>query len=254
MTTTDPPRLDPAEFFDFVGRSRGSVVFLSVHPAHPFNRALARHLEGLDEEPIEIVTMDLSELVVMRSPVLAFLHAGLRRIPDVPPIDVLPGYYLLCEGHVLAWRSGLPARGDAAEILRGSLLGAFMSAVTRRLSYVRRSVLESAEEVAARRMASAFGDALGRFRKNPQPPPPPRSSAASDHDVQWAYRTLGIDPGATDDEVTRAWRDLRREHHPDRAANDPAEFERRNRVSAELNDAREIIREHRSRQQHRAAS
>jgi len=254
MTTTDPHRLDPAEFFDFVGRSRGSLIFLSVHPAHALNRALMEHLETLDEHPVDIAMMDLSELVVTRSPALAFLHAGLRRIPNVPPIDVLPGYYLLCEGHVLAWRSGLPAREDVAEILRGSLPGAFMSVVTRRLSYVRRSVLASAEEVTARRLANAFGDALGRFRKNPQPPPPPHTGTASDHDVLWAYQTLGIDADATDEEVTRAWRDLRREHHPDRAADDPAEFERRNRVSAKLNDAREIIRGHRVRQQHRAAS
>lgn len=36
------------------------------------------------------------------------------------------------------------------------------------------------------------------------------------------YATLGIEPGATMDEVKAAYRAKMREHHPDRFANDPA--------------------------------
>jgi len=156
---------------------------------------------------------------------------------------------------VLAWESGLPVFDDARMILRGSIMGAIFAAVTQKLAFVTRSLQLSAEETAAHRLADVFRDALGRHRRDPRPPPPPppRDPRAK-QTVAWAYETLRVDPTASDDEVNRAWRDLRREHHPDRAASDPEEFARRSQYSSDLNAAREVIRAHRSGARHRAAS
>ena len=57
---------------------------------------------------------------------------------------------------------------------------------------------------------------------------------------------LGVLPTATDREVHDAWRRRRMQNHPDQAAGDPAEFERRSRLSADINRARDIIMDHRS--------
>ena len=65
-------------------------------------------------------------------------------------------------------------------------------------------------------------------------------------DVFWAYQTLGVLPTATDREIHEAWRRKRRETHPDHAAGDAAEFERRSRLSRDLNRARDIIAAYRS--------
>jgi curved DNA-binding protein CbpA len=53
-------------------------------------------------------------------------------------------------------------------------------------------------------------------------------------------------PTATDREIHEAWRKRRKQNHPDHAAQDPAEFARRSRFSAEINRARDIIENHRS--------
>ncbi|HEX8110135.1 MAG TPA: J domain-containing protein, partial [Kofleriaceae bacterium] len=76
------------------------------------------------------------------------------------------------------------------------------------------------------------------------PPDPPRTTT---DELLRAYQTLGVSPTATDEEVQQAWRRLRVELHPDAAAGDPVEFERRSRLSAELNRARDIIFAHRRR-------
>ena len=39
--------------------------------------------------------------------------------------------------------------------------------------------------------------------------------------LEECYRLLELQPGASEQEVTRAWRDLVKVWHPDRFANDP---------------------------------
>jgi curved DNA-binding protein CbpA len=63
--------------------------------------------------------------------------------------------------------------------------------------------------------------------------------------LYWAYQVLGVLPTATDREVHEAWRRRRAETHPDHAGSDPAEFERRSRLSCDINLARDIIVKHR---------
>ena len=56
------------------------------------------------------------------------------------------------------------------------------------------------------------------------------------HSEQY-YRTLGLRPGASMDEIKVAWRQAMRENHPDRFAHDPKAEERAHRRSQELNQA-----------------
>lgn len=57
-----------------------------------------------------------------------------------------------------------------------------------------------------------------------------------------AYRLLDLSPGASDDDVKRAWRDLTKVWHPDRFAHD-AELRRRAEEKVKtLNEAFETIR------------
>jgi curved DNA-binding protein CbpA len=69
-------------------------------------------------------------------------------------------------------------------------------------------------------------------------------------EVRWAYDLLAVAPSASDREVHQAWRRRRIEMHPDAVAGDPAEFDRRSRISADINRARDIIVDHRSRADH----
>jgi len=57
------------------------------------------------------------------------------------------------------------------------------------------------------------------------------------------YHELGVSPHATNTEIKRRWRELAREHHPDRAAGDADEAARLTRRMARINAAYDLLRD-----------
>ncbi len=174
---------------------------------------------------------------------LPFLHQQFRAC-DASALGVLPGYCLFREAEMLAWDSGLPAPADVTAIGQGALLGLVFATLMSDVLFVVSALHIAAEQVAAPRVALRFKQvASGRTRR--------QASAASApppiDEVRWAYDLLAVSPSASDREVHQAWRRRRIEMHPDTAAGDPKEFERRSRISADINRARDVIISHRSR-------
>jgi hypothetical protein len=237
----DPIELDAASFFDFISTPGPVVLYLSFHPALPFNRALPRRVreEGSD---VPFGTVKLLDLVTSASPALPFLQRGLSSCGVQAPFDVLPGYYLFHDGHMLAWDLGLPIGDDVHAIARGSVLGIVAFMFTQDVAILGKTLRMATDEATAARLTSRFRDVFDDRGAAASPPRPTR-----DDDLARAYRTLGVPPTAADQEVEAAWRKLRVKFHPDRAAADPGEFQRRSRLAAELNWARDVIRQLRSR-------
>jgi hypothetical protein len=236
----EPTPVQPAGLFDFIGGHGLAVVFLSVHPVHRFNPVLGERLRQ-EHGDIGLATIDLRALILTAGPALPFLHQGLRGCGAPSSFGVLPGYWLFRGVEMLAWDAGLPALDDVAAIARSALLGALWSGVTRNVAFVGQAVQVAAEELAAQRVAFTFRHAVSREA--------PRAARA-DSDYYWACQVLGVSPTATDQEVHEAWRKRRMDCHPDHTAHDPGEFERRSRVSADINRARDVIVEHRGGRPH----
>lgn len=261
----EPVEVTPDRLFDFVGERGESVLFLSVHALHAFNGALAHELQGsaATGEPMALGTMDLTELLFSGGAALPFLQRGLEGCgaPSMPVLGVVPGYFLFRAGEMLAWDSGLPTRADFRHLAEGALLGAIWSGATQNVAFLAHGIRVAAERVAAHRIATSFRTAAA----TPSSPrewstsssssssasgsswwwsrarSARRGGAATEGDLFWAYRVLGVSPASTDAEIHDAWRSRRLETHPDHAAGDPAEFARRSVMAAEINRAREII-------------
>ena len=243
----EPISVDPAQFFDFIGGSGLKVIFLSVHPAHTFNRALCEQL-ATESEAIACGTVGLPDLVAGCGPAVPFLAQGFRGCGPSWAVGVLPGYCLFRGTEMLAWDAGLPAVEDVGDVFRGALLGVIWSAVTNDMTFVTRGVQFAADHVIARRVVVRFRSAAAERHTHRRPTGQSSTSHRSSYidDLAWAYQVLGVPSTATDREVHRAWRQRRIENHPDHARADVADFDRRTRISADINRARDIIVSYRS--------
>jgi hypothetical protein len=228
--------------FEFIRRSELAVVFVSVHKLHAFNREVSRQLAS-EYKGLKVGTMRLSSLLRARPTVLRFLHQGLRSCGAPSAFGVLPGYYLFRSGEMLAWDAGLPGFDDVAALARSALLGALWSGVSNDLAFLRKAVYTAADHIAAERIVVLFRQAIASAESQRQAARDAEPRPADE--LYWAYQVLGVLPTATDREVHNAWRRRRAEAHPDHAAADPIEFERRSRISRDINRARDIIVKHR---------
>jgi hypothetical protein len=247
---SEPVEISASHFFDFIAAPSLAVVFVSMHPAYPLNRAIGRRLEEAQGSDVSFGTIGVMELIVTGGRALSFLRRGLSSCGVSVPLEVLPGYYLFRQGRMLAWDSGLPDRSDAGPILGGSLLGMIAFAFSRDLALLGKAMRFAVDEATAARLALHFGRIVeedGGRSRHEGAYAGHASPRDADDDVMRAYRTLGVTPEATDQEVDAAWRRLRVDLHPDRTAGDPAEFERRSRFAAQINWARDAIRAHRAR-------
>ena len=259
---SDAVLLNPDGFFDFVGQARPVVVFLSGHPLHRLNPHLAQTCAQHISEEAVLAQLSLSELNQSAFYVLAFLQQEIEQNQIDVPFPIPPGYFLFYRSQLISWRFGLPASGDVGAVLRGSILGAAFSWLTRDPRFFGQALWMSSERQAATRMARDFAKLYTDFLERPRPRFSYRyqeqrsffSQAGAESEIQRAYRTLELDPSASDEEVHRAWRRLQKKYHPDRAARHPEEFERLSRRCAEINQARDTIRRHRGTRYRRAAA
>jgi hypothetical protein len=227
--------------FDFIRASELAVVFVSAHPMHALNRVLARRLES--EHPgLAVRRVTLGGLLRSGPQVLRYLHQGLRSCGAPAAFGVLPGYYLFRGGVMLAWDSGLPGFTDVSALAQSALLGVVWFGISSDMTFVRQAITLAADHSAAERVALHFAQAIADAEARRQPHV---SEAPPADELYWAYQVLGVLPTATDREVHEAWRRRRAEAHPDHAGNDPVEFERRSRISRDINLARDIIVKHR---------
>jgi len=237
-----PIRIKPQRLFDFIGGARLSVILVSVHARHTFNRPLMKQLRR-DHPGIALGVIGLSDLMMAGGTALRFLHQGLRGCGAPASLGIVPGYLLFRGGEVLAWDAGIPTFADIDALARSGLLGALWSGVTRDLSFVGQALHLASEQIAANRVAARFR--LAAAQEPHRRPADSGADAPPAQDVYWAYQVLGVLPTATDREVHEAWRKRRMDVHPDQAAHDPAEFARRSALSSDINRARDMIMEHR---------
>lgn len=239
-----PQPVQPARLFEFVRDSKLAVLFVSAHPLHKLNRPLVRQLAS-EHQDIGVGVMKLAALLRAGPSVLRFLHQGLRDCEAPAAFGVLPGYYLFHSGTMLTWDPGLPGLADVTALARGALLGALWSSVSSDATFIRQALLLAADQSAADRVTVVFRQAIAEAGARAQRRAARRTDAPPDDELYWAYQVLGVLPTATDREVHEAWRRRRTENHPDHASGDPVEYERRTRVSRDINLARDIIVKHR---------
>jgi len=242
---SDPVPIAAPRLFEFIGHSGLTVILVSAHRIHTFNPHLGQRLAA-DHQGISLGIVDLRELIVTNMDGLRYLHQGLRQCGAPSAWGVLPGYCLFKDGAMLAWDAGLPSLHDVEAIIRSALVGVAFWSVSQDVSFIGEALRSGVEQVSGYRVAAHFRQAASTTDAENRAGGERPFSAPPVDDVYWAYQVLGVLPTASDHEIHQAWRRRRTESHPDSAAADAAEFDRRSRLSADINRARDIIDGYRS--------
>ncbi len=234
-------------FIDFIHSAGLAVVHLSVWSEHRFNRYFLHGFHELHPGEVRFGWMEWYLAVLSRRTLGPFLHGASVEFEMRSGLGLFPpGYYLFRRGELLAWHPGIPETGDRSRLAIGGILGFAVASLRGDSGLLLRTLGQCAQIGPARRMIDFFGDALkhagSRRARRARSWPGQRTRS----ELSRAYSRLGVPPTASDREVKDAWLRARKLHHPDLAADDPAEFARRNRISVELNRAYEVIREHRA--------
>lgn len=235
MTHAQP--IAGGRLLEFIGDAGAAVVLVSIHRRHAFNVTLARQLSARDAN-IRLGIVNILDLLATGGGAVPFLIASLAARGTTTKFGVLPGYYLFSDGRLLAWDAGLPSSADGETIAGSLVLGTIWTGVSRDFSFIAQALHLAADETGAARVAARFNTILSNAHSEGAHASEYRASTRTD--VGWACDTLGVGPQATPREIHRAWRRLRIEHHPDHARNQ-SDFERRSRLSAEINHARDIL-------------
>lgn len=236
----EPIAVDAANFFEFINGTPCAALLVSVHPMHTFSQPLGERLRAA-QPGATLGTIDFRNLILAGGPALGAIHHGLVQCGAPGALGVLPGYCLFQRGEMIAWEAGLPTFADIEAIARSAWLGAVVAGVARDLSYLGRSLQLAAEEVTADRVAERFRKAIADGGSRAR-----RHAPAPSDDIGWAYQTLGVTPDMSDRDIRAAWRQRRKDAHPDLACGDRSEFARRSGVSVDMNRARDIIERHRA--------
>jgi hypothetical protein len=240
---TTPIHIEPANTLEFVRQPGLSVMFMSAHQLHVFNEALPPCLTACADEVAVYGEVAWLDLVRCASPVFSYLQRGLVELGGPNVFGALPGYWLFRNGEVLAWDAGLPNLPELKSTAPSALLAFLWTLATRDPRLLARTLQLAGRAPVAQRIANHFQTALRQPHRERTETNQTESDA---QDLSWAYRTLEVSPTASMQDVQRAWRRKRAQYHPDRAANDPAEFARLNHLAQQINRARDVILQHRA--------
>jgi hypothetical protein len=175
-----------------------------------------------------------------------FIKIDLPRIGLNTGNTIPPGYYLFKNGELKAYHPGtfdvgkLDPNVAGFAMLSGAIAGVIVGLVKKSASKGFDVFLEAMEMPVALKVSEFFKEILNAKTSSYSQK---RQQVVYNEEISNAYRLLQVTSNATDVEITKAWKNLLSEHHPDRHPNDIAA---KNKYCAELNNAYDLIRKHRA--------
>lgn len=192
-----------------------------------------------------------------------FGHVRIRRVSyrsraiqdfvkiDMPKIGlytntILPGFYLFKDGELKAYHPGTfepnkmntQVQGFAA--LTGLLAAVVVGLAEKSTARGFETFLEAMEMPVAMKVSEFFREMLdGNSSSYYQQ----RQQFVYNQEILNAYKLLQVSPNVTDIELTKAWKNLLREHHPDKHPND---IDAKTKYCVELNNAYDFIKKYRA--------
>lgn len=242
---TEPIQIFSADFSDFIACNKISVIRAGLEEVIEFNATLNSQLNQFYKDTIKIGYINIESLDYTYEFVRSLIGEKMINIGLESSDKMSPGYYLFKNSRLVAYHPGTfdiskldPQvqkatiwSGIALAVIAGFSNNSFASALLTfsatmdastgmNISKFFKEVLESKDEV----------DIL-RKQKN-----------IFLSEIEKAYAFLKVSELASDDEIKKAWKSMQKEFHPDASKTDK---EKRTIISARINEAYELIVNHR---------
>lgn len=235
-----------SKFQKFISSNTICVLSAYARPGLGFNKVLRSKLENEFADSITTGEMDISKMNYRSKVIQDFIKNSMSQIGLTAIDSILPGYYLFKDGILRAYHpatidpSKIDTRVHGIAALFGALAGVIVGVVEKNVTKGFDVFLEATEAPVSLNVFQFFIEILGAKGKSYSQQ---RQQFVYNEELNNAYNLLKVPPTATDGEITKAWKKLQRENHPDFH---PTDVEARTKFCAELNNAYELIRKSRS--------
>lgn len=230
--------------------SSSPICILYAHRGRvsKFNEYLRQQFKDNYISQVATARMDLSNINYRNSEIISFVKSWIPSIGLPPTSSIYPGYYLFQNGILIGYHSGiidpsqLDARAEGILTLLNVLGAALVGIIEKNARKGAETFLEGMVAINGMRIFRHFQKLLKTEESNKTHA---KHQNTSEQALNNAYKLLGVTPGSTDIEVTKAWRKLVNQHHPDRCT-DKKEQESMTRRTIEINKAYDMIKNARS--------
>jgi hypothetical protein len=210
-----------------------------------FNQFLLQQLESDYPNQINVGWVDLKKLSYRSKIIQEFAKVWLPNIGLSNNDTILPGYYLFKKGKLIAFHPGTldlqnidPAMAKFT-LVSGSIAGLIVGLVERDGVKGLKTFLDILDMPTAFKVLDFFKQSLGSQNSTYSQY---QQRVVYEDELTKAYKLLDVSPGATDDEVKKAYRKAILKYHPDKDHNDK---EGRTKMTAEINNAYDLIKKER---------
>lgn len=228
-------------FQKFIASNKICVLRVQQAQHFEFSEILKSQLRSEFSGSISFGLMDASKLTYKTKAIREFVQISLPKIGLVNVKTVLPGFYLFKDGNLKAYHPAtidpnkIDPRVHGVAAVFGAIVGLIVGVTEKSTAKGLEVFLEAMEAPVSYKVFEFFKEILGTKNSSYSKQ---RQKFVYNQELLNAYKLLNVHPTSNDAEVTKAWKKLHLQNHPDLHQND---IEAKTKYCAELNNAYELI-------------
>lgn len=241
MTAT-ATNISSSSFEKFINSRKLCVLFSYNGIGFGFNKYLKQQLEKKYKSLVATGTQDLSKVDYKSAKISDFVKTWIPNIGLPPTNSIYPGYYLFKDGVLVAYHPGTMDPKYADPKVDGFitlfnatvalLIGIFEKDAKKGFQFFVEGILATNGLKVFQFFEQSLKEKNSNYSRAKQ-------QTVYEDELSKAYKILGVQPNASDEEIKRSWKRMIKEHHPDKSQKDK---EARTKLSAEINNAYQLIK------------
>jgi hypothetical protein len=251
-----PKQVTASNLASFIGSAEITVIRVTTRPGIHFNAFLEGQLKAAFPGRTKTGCLHIRPNDYRNTVIKEFLRSWIPKIGLAGTNSILPGYYLFQKGSLLAYHPGTidlnqtDLQVQKVTFIAGSILGILIGLLEKSTLKGVQTFAATMEAPTGMKVFEFFKKALYSKTFNYSQQQKHAQQDILDEEIKKAYKLLNVLPTATDAEVRRARNIAIKAVHPDKNG---LNQEACNQLTAEINNAYELITKSRAKARAKAA-